>query len=181
LAERLIERLQSSPKSRILDFAAGRGRNSDALRAAGFNTVAVGDEDAASGAPLARVPGTFEAVLSTHGFLHGTTGAIAARLQAVALRLEPGGLLYATFASTRDARFGRGERIDASTFAPLEGDERGVAHVYFDRERLHALLETEFTVEASQECGVDEIAGSWAHAQRPLEGSVHWFVVARRP
>ncbi len=91
-----------------------------------------------------------------------------------------GGLLYATFGSTRDTRFGQGKRIDDSTFAPTQGDERGVAHAYFDRERLLSILDRYFIVESlSEEC-VDDVAGTWAHRERPLDGAAHWFAIARK-
>lgn len=180
LAERLIERLQSAPESRVLDFAEGSGRNGTALRRAGFTVVAIADDAADRTAPLPGESASFSAVLSTHGLLHGTPGAIAARVRALSQRLESGGLLYATFGSTHDARFGEGERIDDSTFSPDDGDERGVAHAYFDRDRLLALLDPDFEVELLREHSVDEVAGSWAHRERPLTGAVHWYAIARK-
>ena len=80
----------------------------------------------------------------------------------------------------RDARFGRGTRIDDSTFAPTDGDERGVAHAYFDRERLLSILDRYFIVESLSEHCVDDVAGSWAHRERPLDGAAHWFAIARK-
>jgi hypothetical protein len=180
LAAALTERLQPRPHRRILDFAAGSGRNGEALRRAGFTVATIGDEDASSSAPLAGVRERFAAAISTHGFLHGTPAAIGTRLHAVADSLERGGLLYATFGSTHDARFGHGKRIDAFTFAPVDGDERGVAHVYFDESQLRMLLKRHFKVESLQERDVDETAGAWAHRKRPLSGAVHWFATARK-
>lgn len=180
LAERLIERLQSAPESRVLDFAAGRGRNGEALRRAGFTVVAIADDAAAFAAPLAGQSASFGAVISTHGLLHGTSQAIAGRVRALAQYLKSGGLLYATFGSTRDARFGQGERIDDSTFSPNDGGERGVAHAYFDRDRLLALLDPDFEVELLREHSVNRVAGSWAHRERPLTGAVHWYAMARK-
>jgi hypothetical protein len=180
LAAALIERLQPRLGSCVLDFGAGSGRNGEALRRGGFRVATIGDDAAMSETPLASVRGPFDAVISTHGFLHGNRAAVAARVHAVAGVLARGGLFYATFGSTRDARFGAGRRIDDSTFALLDGDERGIAHVYFDRELLRALLTPHFEIESLREQGVDEVAGSWAHRRRPLEGAVHWFAIARR-
>ena len=180
LAERLIERLQPGAPARILDFASGSGRNAGAIRSAGFEVLAVDDGTAASDAPLAGVAPGFAAAISTHGLLHGTPARIAAALRAIGDRLVPGGLLFATFGSTRDARFGEGTRIADFTYAPADGDERGVAHAYFDRERLHTLLEPSFEIESLEERGVDEIAGAWAHLERPLAGAAHWFAIARK-
>ena len=53
-------------------------------------------------------------------------------------------------------------------------------HTFYDRELLEALLTLGFLIESLDERGVDQTAGSWAHADRPLRGAVHWFVVARK-
>jgi hypothetical protein len=180
LAAALIKRLHFRPESRVLDFAAGSGRNGDALRRAGFTVVAIRDDDAASEAGLSTLAGRFDGVLSTHGLLHGVPRSIEARVRAIANCLDTDGLLFATFGSKRDSRFGQGERIDDSTFAPDGGDERGVPHGYFDRDQLRALLEPYFEIESLREQGVDDVAGSWAHRERPLVGACHWFVVARK-
>jgi hypothetical protein len=180
LAQRLIERLQSVPGGRILDFASGSGRNREALERAGFTVVAVDDRTALSSAPFAGVTRGFAAAISTHGLLHGAPPTIVANVRSIAERLVRRGLLYATFGSTHDARFGSGERIDASTFAPIDGEERGVAHAYFDRDGLRSLLESYVEIESLDERGVDAIAGQWAHEARPLTGAVHWFAIARK-
>jgi SAM-dependent methyltransferase len=180
LAAALIERLHPRPGTRVLDFSSGSGRNARALRGAGFTVVAIDDTQAASGTPFAGVAGKFTAVVSSHGLLHGTTATVGSRVAEIADRLGSGGLLYAAFGSTRDARFGSGDRLDATTFVPLEGDERGVAHAYFDRERLRALLSAHFEIESLDECGVDDVAGRWAHVEQPLRRAVHWFAVAHK-
>jgi Methyltransferase domain len=180
LAAALIKRLHFRPESRVLDFGAGSGRNGDALRRAGFAVVTVGDDAAASEAAALALTGRFDAALSTHGLLHGSPRSVEARLRAIASRLGNDGLLYATFGSKHDSRFGRGERIDDSTFAPDDGDERGVPHAYFDREQLRALLELDFEIESLQEQSVDDVAGAWAHRELPLAGAYHWFAVGRR-
>lgn len=127
-----------------------------------------------------RELGPFAAALSTHGLLHGTMAAIAASVAEIAASLERHGGIYATFGSTSDARFGRGTRLGASTFAPNDGDERGVAHTYFTRTQIADLFASDFVVEELAERSVDAIAGSWAHPRQPLCNAVHWFVIARR-
>lgn len=163
----------------MLDFASGSGRNGDALRRAGLAVVAISDASA-SNLPLPEVPDGFAAAISTHGLLHGTPSDVRSRLDWIARRLEAGALLYATFGSTRDARFGEGTRIDEFTFAPVEGDERGVAHAYFTRAQVLALLEPEFEIESLDEERVDAVAGAWAHRERPLSRAFHWFAVAQK-
>jgi len=181
LALQLIERLRHDRcRGRILDFAAGSGRNSRALAAAGCDVVAIADPQAYGESPFDGIDEHFVAAISTHGFLHGTQASIEKRLHAVAQRLEAPGLLYATFGSIRDSRFGTGTRIDDRTFAPANGDERGVAHAYYDRADLEGALGRSFVIESLEERGVDEIAGAWAHRERPLAGAVHWLAIARR-
>jgi hypothetical protein len=181
LAQQLIERLhRDGREGPILDFAAGSGRNTNALRQAGFEVVSIPDSAAHGEVPLGESDGPFAAAISTHGFLHGTRASIEHRLASVANVIPGGGLLYATFGSTNDARFGRGTRIDEFTYAPLEGDEIGVAHAYYDRIGLECSLSKEFVIESLEERGVDEVAGSWAHRARPLSRAVHWFAALRR-
>jgi len=174
LAAALIEHLKLLPNARVLEIGAGRGRNTAALTAAGLDLCAIADENVHRMSPS---PPPFDGALSTHALLHGTTGEIACIVNAIAQALRGGAPLYATFGSTRDARYGKGTRVDAGTFAPQEGDEAGVAHAYFDDPSLRALLESRFAIEAMEERNVDDVAGSWAHSQRP-HGTVHWFVRA---
>ncbi|MGC9991374.1 MAG: hypothetical protein ABSD52_03105 [Candidatus Cybelea sp.] len=178
LAVRLIEHLRGGREIRVLEFACGTGRNTRALREAGLDVVTIDDPAAASAAPLAGVPGRFAAALSTHGLLHGTPAIIASHVSQIAGRLAKDGVLYATFGSVRDARFDHGERVDASTFAPAEGDERGVPHAFFTRDKLVALLDPHFAIDSLEEHDADEVAGTWAHQERPLSDAVHWFAVA---
>lgn len=162
LAAALIRRLGNASGT-VLEIGPGSGRNTAALRAAGLHV---------SHEPVANA---FDAALSTHALLHGTPTDVANALAEIAGAIKPYAPLYATFGSQRDARFGRGTRIDARTFAPDDGDERGVAHCYFDEPALRALLETHFNIESMEEANVDDVVGRWAHAQPP-SGSVHWFV-----
>ncbi|HEY1655479.1 MAG TPA: hypothetical protein VGF86_10220 [Candidatus Tumulicola sp.] len=179
LALGLIGRLK--PRSRILDFCTGSGRNAAALAAAGYDVVRFDDAAAQRNDPLPRVPGGFAAVVSTHGLLHGTAREIAELAGSLANVLACDGLFVAAFGSAADARFGQGLRLSRQTFAPADGDERGVAHTYFTRAELEAILAKHLVIESLEEVAVDSIAGTWAHAGRPLENAVHWFLVARRP
>lgn len=172
LAISLIARLRATPHARILEIGAGRGRNTDALRAAGFDVDALAD-----GAPVPTQHNRYDGALSTHALLHGTPGTIGATIAAIASALKPGAPLHATFASTRDARFGQGVRISKHVYAAETGDEANVPHVYFTGEEVRSLLEPRFTIESLQETAADEIVGTWAHAE-PLRGVMHWFVRA---
>lgn len=120
----------------------------------------------------------FAAVLSTHALLHGTPTGLAQSLAEIRRVSAPQALIFATFGSQNDRRFGQGRRVAQDCFAAVEGDEAGVAHAFFTRETLHTLLR-DFEIERLDEVGVDDIAGTWAHARRPLAGAVHWFAVLR--
>jgi hypothetical protein len=174
LAISLIARLRAIPNARVLEIGAGTGRNTEALRAAGLGIDSIAD-----GAPIPAHDNYYDAALSTHALLHGTPGTIAASLSAIANALKPGAPLHATFASTLDARFGKGQRISKHVFASEAGDESGIPHVYFTSEELRSLLEANYDVESIQETAADEIIGRWAHAE-PLHGVVHWFVRAMK-
>lgn len=173
LAAQLIERLRSTPNASVLDFGSGSGRNSTALGAAGYQVRQISDDRVND----FQIDEQFDAAVSTHALLHGTPGSIACTLDAIARTLRRNAPLFATFGSQSDARYGKGTRVDEDAFAPDCGDEQGVAHAYFDENALRKLLERWFTVESIEEHRVDDVVGSWAHAQRS-QGSVHWFVRA---
>ena len=177
LAADLIDRLRREEGNRVVEIGGGSGRNTRALQAAGLRVIVIPD-----GQPFPPLgPGVFDGALSTHALLHGSPETIARLVALIARSLKPGAPLYATLGSTRDARFGVGTAIGPWTFAPSGGDEAGVAHTFFDRERLLAMLEEHFTIESLAERDVDDIAGRWAHERKPLRGSAHWFVKARKP
>jgi hypothetical protein len=177
LALELMRRLRRP--ARVLEIGSGRGRNTQALREAGFEVATLDDASAASAAAFSSIGGPFDGALSTHSLLHGTLQSVAGQVSAVAHLLAPGAFFCATFASTKDARFGKGDRIAENSFAPTEGDERGIAHVFYDEARLRSLLEPSFQIELMEEQRVDAIAGRWAHPTAPLASAFHWFVIAR--
>jgi hypothetical protein len=177
LALELIERLSACGGKRVLELGSGRGRNTAALREAGLEVEAVGDDRLLP--PPDLKPGVFDGALSTHGYLHGTPDAIAQLVARAAYALKPGAPMLATFASTSDARFGEGVLIAENTYAPSSGDEQDVPHVYYGEETLRELLSRYFAVERLEEVAVDAIVGRWAHTQTPM-GTVHWFARVRK-
>ena len=175
LALRLIERAGSS-RARVLELGSGSGRNTNALRAAGFHVTAIPDD--ALRVPLGLTE-TFDAALSTHGLLHGTPRLVRDLLHETAGVLRADAAAYFTFASTRDARFGQGRQVDENTYAAVDGDEAGVPHVFFDEVPLRLMLEPWFNIDALDEVAADAIVGRWAHERMPT-GTVHWFAQLRK-
>lgn len=195
LAQALLERLPA--RSRVLEVGPGSGRNLAALLPS-IDVVAL-EADRKRAAALrenfahaarrivdgdySRLPfdeARFAAVLSTHALLHGTPRAVQELLAEIWRVCRPGALLFATFGSQRDRRFGEGTRLADNCFAPAGGDEAGIAHSFFNGNSLRGLL-PEFGIERLEEVNVDAIAGSWAHGGQPLSGAVHWFTVLRKP
>ncbi|MDQ2679641.1 MAG: class I SAM-dependent methyltransferase [Candidatus Eremiobacteraeota bacterium] len=173
LAVALIERLKIGT---VLELGTGSGRNLAALRAAGFAVKSIRSDRFTQ---IAADSSSFDAIISTHGLLHGNLQIVEATLSEIARVLRQDGLLYATFGAKSDSRFGSGIRIDADSFAPQAGDEAGVSHLFLNELQVRALLSA-FTIETLTEASVDDVAGKWAHSQTPLSGSVHWFAVASR-
>ena len=175
LAQRLLDELP--PGGVVLEIGPGSGRNTRALRDAGVEVMPVAPTVAEFATLGSRA---FDAVLSTHALLHGTPASIEAMLARCVASMNAGAKLYATFGSTRDARFGTGQRISAHAFAPLDGDEAGIAHSYFNSDDVRELLRPLRVVELTEVC-VDDVAGRWAHTNAPLSNAYHWFAVAEKP
>jgi hypothetical protein len=183
LAERLIAAyLAAGARGPVLEIAAGQGRNTRALSAAGIPVVATADAD-----PYTQLPGArdaYAAALSSHGYLHGAAAKVRAGLAELRRVLAPGALAYLTLGSIHDERFGFGEALDEWTFAPGDGPEKGVPHAYFERDEIPRLLPG-FTLESLEEVETTDIVGKWAHPELesglpPQAAILHWFVVARK-
>lgn len=187
-----------APGARILLLGIGNARHLRALLEA-EHSVDVVEEDTARAAEAAmrwadrpsvriaraRYTGPlpfatrYDGALSTHALLHGSPAAVAASLAAVGNRLRAGAPFHFTLGSKRDPRFGRGTRIDDDTWAPQDGSEAGVAHVYFDEAGVRRLL-AGWNVAAFEERSASQTAGRWAHGDAEVASMVHWFVRARR-
>ena len=196
LALALAERLAATPLgSGVLLLGAGSGRNVPPLRAAALD-VTILEEDASRAratadrfagdsrvmvvcAPYVEAVATarrFAAALSTHALLHGRPAHVLAAVHAIRDVLIPGGLLFATFGSTTDPRYGQGHRIERDTYAAQSGKEAGVAHAFFDEAGVRALV-AGFVIESLVQSSGTE-AGRWAHTADEAASLVHWFVRA---
>jgi SAM-dependent methyltransferase len=159
----------------VLEVAAGKGRNTRALVAAGLDVRTTADEHPYTQLPFADA--TFAAALSTHGYLHGTVAKLRAGLAELRRVLRPGAIAYITLGSIEDERFGLGLALDDNTFAPGEGDEQGIPHAYFDRDGVVELLRG-FEIRSLEHVDAAAHVGRWAHADP--SGIRHWFVTAAR-
>ncbi len=162
----------------MLDVHTGSGRNAAALRAAGIDVVATGDDE-----PYTQLPGNrdaYAAAISTHGYLHGTTSKLRLGFADLRRVLAPGAPIYITLGSLSDPRFGFGEAFDERTFAPGDGPEIGIPHAFFERDGIIELLRG-FTIESLEEVDATGIVGTWAHPDIVSEDRiVHWFVIASK-
>jgi hypothetical protein len=177
LAERLIARYRDDRRTGpVLEVHAGSGRNTAALIAAGIPVVATRDDE-----PYTQLPGAregYDAALSTHGYLHGTTAKLRQGIGDLRRVLAPGAPIYITLGSLNDPRFGFGTAFDERTFAPGDGPEIGIPHAFFERDGIIELLRG-FAIEAMDDVEVTEIVGTWAHPDSD-ERIQHWLVVARK-
>lgn len=176
LAQRLYENVTKG-SGPIVVVGDGHGRNSRALQAAGLTVVAIPDEVPYT--QLAFPARHFAGALSTHAYLHGTAAKIRLGIAELARVLEANAPAFLTFGSIKDVRFGYGDALDAQTFAPGDGPEKGVPHAYFDRDTLTEALRP-FTIVSLDEVKVDEIVGKWAHLENEPAGKIHWFAQVRK-
>ena len=142
--------------------------------------VALPDDDADRSESLRPEVGAFAAAISTHGYCTERPRRSRREPDESPAALEPGGLLCA------DLRFGPRcalrQRPAASnrTFAPLDGDERGVAHTYFTRVQLEELSHPHYTIEACARKPASTTSPEHGRTASPARDAVHWFVVRRR-
>jgi hypothetical protein len=107
---------------------------------------------------------SFDLLLSTHALQHGTLDDLQAAIIELARIAAPQALVACALASTADARYRHGRFIAPQCYAPVEGDEIGVPHVYVSKRQTELLFEPFFQLQHCEERNVDEVVGSWAHS-----------------
>jgi hypothetical protein len=181
----------------VIILGSGSGRNIPPFLGGGLTLTTVDDDPERSAsvrrrfagrseitwvtssyAQLPNVPGAYGAALSTHALLHGTRAKTKSIFAEIFRVLRPNAPLFVTLGSIHDARYGVGEAIDISSFAPTEGGEHGVPHVYFEEEGVRDLA-SRFVIESLDEVDADALVGRWAHSGDA--GRRHWFLAARKP
>jgi hypothetical protein len=184
---------------RILLLGVGNGRNLPPLLAGGTRVDVLDDDPSRtasisqrykSEAGLRIVTGEYDAplpfaerfdgALSTHALLHGDRNRVRTALNNVFAALNDGTPLYVVLGSRSDPRYGHGRRIEDGVFAPDDGPEAGVAHVFFDEAGVRDVLGG-FVLIGLEETSAAQSAGRWAHATEEAAGIVHWFVRAAKP
>ncbi len=156
----IISLLKARSAKRVLDLGCGSGRHILPLARAGFSVC--GFDNSARGLLLARqdllneqldaqlqlgdfrypLPyrdASFQAVLSVQVIHHAETTSIRKVVAEIERVLAPGGLLFLTVPKYRN-QASRFRQIEAGTFLPEDGPEKGVPHHYFEEGELRELL-----------------------------------------
>ncbi len=124
--------------------------------------------------------GGYDGALSTHALLHGSRTRIRAALSHLCAVTHGGARLNLVLGSRSDPRSGRGRDVGDGAFAPEDGDETGIPHVYFSESEVREMLGA-LEIDSLDERSAADTAGRWAHDAASAAQMVHWFVRARRP
>jgi SAM-dependent methyltransferase len=158
----VLELLRQRGASNILDLGCGTGRHVVYLARSGFSVFGLDnspeglrvtrqwleEEGLDAGLRLQsmteKLPyedGFFDAVISVQVIHHTDIATIREIVQEIARVLKSGGLLFVTVPQLKDGRpyssWGASfEQVEAHTFLPLDGPERGLLHHYFTPQEL---------------------------------------------
>jgi SAM-dependent methyltransferase len=146
-------------RRRVLDLGCGAGRHLRFLAAAGHDAWGVDISPSAlsltrldRGRPVAPrlalaemtalpfADACFDAVVAIHVLYHGPRFEVERGVAEARRVLRPGGLLVATFLSTRTWKYGEGEALERDTFVQPRGPEAGVVHHYVNERGVGSLL-----------------------------------------
>lgn len=186
VAEFLAERAAAGARS-AADIGCGLGRHALLAARAGLATIATDGSQAGLDhlAAAAREAGltiathrlsfvevpvadrTLDAIVCFNVIYHGTREDLHAALAAFTRALAPGGRLYLTLLSKRDALFGEGREVAPDTWIIDGHDEKSHAHHYCDAGDVVTALGPGLAP-----LSIEEVAS----ARRP--GARHWHVVA---
>ncbi|RPJ58702.1 MAG: class I SAM-dependent methyltransferase [Acidobacteria bacterium] len=156
----MVNLLKARSLRRVLDLGCGSGRHLVPLARAGFSVFGFDNsthgllfarEDLAKEQlktelqlgdfrnPLPYRDGSFDAVLSIQVIHHADTKTIERVVAEIGRILAPGGLLFLTVPKFRNQATSF-RQIEARTFVPEDGPEKGLPHHYFDEGELRELL-----------------------------------------
>ena len=155
-----VARLRAEAVRKVYDLGCGVGRHTVLLAREGFDVSATdlshegvrktrewlereglkGDIRTADMVEAPFEEGEFGAVLAVNVVYHAPREDVARTLAEIARVLEPGGLMFVTFQSTRSAKYGEGRRVAPNTFVPEAGGEEGIPHFFAEEPDVRDLL-----------------------------------------
>jgi len=156
----LKETLDSYGIKDILDLGCGIGRHSLYFADFGFNVTAMDSSSEAlailrqlsieKGAPVKVIQGdysqdlfpeeSFGLVLSFNVLYHGFRDQFHGAVRLIHKWLKPGGLLFFTCPTRRDAKYGNGEQLSPNTYKPLNSVHPSDIHYFADEADIQDFL-----------------------------------------
>lgn len=162
--KKLSKKLKEMRFKRILDLGCGTGRHLLCLSKLGFDVHGINSSE--TGAKLSRkrleeknlktnlkigdiydgLPypeNFFDAIISTQVIHHSTIDKIRKLVKEIERVLKPIGLIFITVPKTKKTQRGakKYRKIVPRTFTPLDGEEKGLPHFYFNKK----LIKKEFS------------------------------------
>jgi tellurite methyltransferase len=148
----LLEKIDRSKISKVLDLGSGIGRHALICAKAGFSVTALDQSSEALAVLRAKAqeenvkikivegaytPNLFprnyyDMVIAFNVIYHGTRQDFENAIRMVHYWLKPGGLFFFTCATRRDGKFGSGEKVAPNTFKPLNSIHPGDIHYFSD-------------------------------------------------
>jgi tellurite methyltransferase len=182
--------LKDHKGDRILDLGSGGGRHLVYLAKQGFrvdgmdyserglqhssNWLAREGLDAnLTRADMTALPyanNSFDALISIHVIFHNPIALLRKTICEIYRVLRPGGMALLTFQSTRNYRFGRGQKLGPGTYIPDIGGDAGVPHHYMDLSEIGKEMEQFCVLNVNLSENVDG----------DKRKSSHWEVLAKK-
>lgn len=157
--EEIISIFREAGKKRVLDLGCGSGRHTVLLSKEGFEVVA--SDVSRSGLEMTRKwlseegleatvkehscyerfpfeDDSFDAVISTQVIHHNFHDKVRSCISEIERVLKPQGMVFITVSAEGDnkKRASRSEKVAPQTYAPLDGDEKGLPHFIYTEQQL---------------------------------------------
>ncbi len=159
--EEVVRCLLDIHGSRVIDLGCGTGRHVVLLAKRGFTVFGMDDSvealnlaaewlkpeglpghliRASMHASLPFPDASVDAVLAVQTIHHGRLATILETLREIRRVLRPGGRFFLTVPAQRD-QGSQFSEVEANTWIPLDGPEKGLPHHYFDPGEFRSVLE----------------------------------------